>query len=250
MNHIILVILFAIMTATAQETYRQHIRNANQLYRDKAYLKSAESFEKAFHMNAEKPKLKESKMYHYYNAACSWALSGNKDKAFEHLDHIASSELYTNLDQIKNDTDFNTLKEDPRWNRLLEKIQTNREAATPLSNDELMAIFKAYTQAKNSVFRKGSTPEDVDKLYAFYTADFIYDHPGYGGEYSREHLYTNTLRFQKQGRYADNKPRILKRVLFGKSSLVVEEENADTKKIYICIIKFKKDKIYYIEELW
>ena len=57
-----------------------------------------------------------------YNAACMWAQVGEPDKAFEALEiwsRIASRDL---LEWIKHDPDMDPLRNDPRYQRLVERI--------------------------------------------------------------------------------------------------------------------------------
>jgi tetratricopeptide (TPR) repeat protein len=77
---------------------------------------------------------KESAMYYgeglklqatggdYYNQACSYALAGEKEKAFESLEQ-AAAHGFNKKHQFENDTDLASLKADAKWNILLEKLK-------------------------------------------------------------------------------------------------------------------------------
>ena len=47
-----------------------------------------------------------------------------------------------------------------------------------LSSEALKAKVVEITEAQNKVMLKGSTPADVDKLFALYSDDFVYRHDG------------------------------------------------------------------------
>ncbi|AEE50573.1 TPR end-of-group domain-containing protein [Haliscomenobacter hydrossis] len=58
----------------------------------------------------------------YYNLACGYALSGQKDNAFNALNK-AIENGFKDKGQFEGDTDLESLKADARWKALLEKLQ-------------------------------------------------------------------------------------------------------------------------------
>lgn len=60
----------------------------------------------------------------HYDAACCWALVGDADAAFRHLDEMAEAGG-TNLEWMNQDPDLRTLRNDPRWGPLTTRIQSN-----------------------------------------------------------------------------------------------------------------------------
>ena len=58
----------------------------------------------------------------FYNVACAYSLSGNKNKAFENLDK-AIENGFNSKQQFETDTDLATLKSDSRWQKLLMKVK-------------------------------------------------------------------------------------------------------------------------------
>lgn len=128
--------------------------------------------------------------------------------------------------------------------------QENIKNEKSLSKEQLIEIFKAYEEASKKVFRKGATIKDVDKLYSFYTKDYKYNHPKYGGVYSREQLYKNTIKYLKKGSY-DNFPKSTKvNMIVGLDMIVTEKKEEGNDEMLVTLYKFKGDKIYYIEEYW
>lgn len=122
--------------------------------------------------------------------------------------------------------------------------------STELSKDQLIAIFGKYQKAQENVFRSGSAVSDVDDLYSFYTDDFEYNHPKYGGIYSRELLYNNTVKYLKKGAYNNTPKSSVVKMIVGLNAIVVEEKTENESETTMTLFKFRNDKIYYIEEYW
>ena len=55
-----------------------------------------------------------------YNAACAWALAGDQDRALRNLEKALATGFITDRKPIPNDPDFASLKDDPRFRRLIE----------------------------------------------------------------------------------------------------------------------------------
>lgn len=124
------------------------------------------------------------------------------------------------------------------------------EKVASLSRADLEAVFQKYVAAQRKVFRKGSTMADAKTLFDFYTADFEYDHPKYGGIYSRELLYNNTVKYLSGGGYDDERERKVLKTIFGLDAVVVEQQYVGDEETTMTLIKFRGDKIHYIEEYW
>ncbi|WP_242920850.1 DUF6624 domain-containing protein [Pontibacter liquoris] len=60
----------------------------------------------------------------YYNAACSWALAGNKKKAFGYL-NAAIEKGFMNVSHLKQDSDLSSLRTGKRWPALVRKLEEN-----------------------------------------------------------------------------------------------------------------------------
>lgn len=119
-----------------------------------------------------------------------------------------------------------------------------------LSKSELGEIMEDYLALYNKVFGKGSTVEGVDSLYSFYTADFEYNHPKYGGVYSRDLLYNNTIKYLKKGSYENSSRRNLLNMIIGLDAVVIEQQYEDKEEATMTLFKFRNNKMYYIEEFW
>lgn len=119
-----------------------------------------------------------------------------------------------------------------------------------LSKYQLTKIFENYNQIRSKVFSDNSTVADVDSLFAFYTDSFTYNHPDYGGIYSRSLLYNNTVKFLKAGRYKNSPSRHILNMIVGLNAIVIEEQYAGSHKKTVTLYKFTGDQISYIEEYW
>ncbi len=126
-------------------------------------------------------------------------------------------------------------------------------APEPLSADALKARVAEITRAQNAVMMRGSTVEDVDRLFALYTDDFTYVHEAYGGTYTREALYGNTVRLLERGVYARTDPRyVLVSTIPGHASIAVEREEVHEGVVarHLAVFEFEGDKVSRIIEYW
>jgi len=120
-----------------------------------------------------------------------------------------------------------------------------------LTKDELKEVFTKYKKTADILFSENGTISTADKLYdEFYTADFEYNHPAYGGIYSRELLYNNTVNYLKKGGYKNSPKRHLVNIIIGLNAIVVEQKYENDDNTTMTLFKFRGDKIYYIEEYW
>ena len=97
------------------EDFGELVKKADTLYREGKYAESAEAYEAAF-------KVGESGAGLYYNAACSWALSGNKSSAFKNLNKAIAAG-WLNVEWMKQDPDLKSLHDETRWTRVVSKLQ-------------------------------------------------------------------------------------------------------------------------------
>ena len=117
MRNILLLFLLGFIFQLQSQNFEDYIKKGDSLYKLEEYKLSAESFEKAF-------KLKEGNITHYYNTACSWALSGNPQRAFQYL-RLSIKIGQRNKEWIKSDKDLATLRDLPEWQDILDMVQLN-----------------------------------------------------------------------------------------------------------------------------
>ena len=126
-------------------------------------------------------------------------------------------------------------------------------AAEDLTPDALRARVAEITQVQNKVMMAGSTAADIDALFALYTPDFVYVHEAYGGTYTRDELYANTLRALSTGRYNGAQPRYrVISMIPGHNGIAVEREEISrgVAKRHLAVFEFRGDQVSRIIEYW
>lgn len=234
----------------SQEAYTSYIKHANSLYSSKKYSESGKMFLNAFKTLSPSASFDERITIHHFNAACSFALAKENDSAFKVLNIMVDKGKYANVSQISNDKDLISLHADKRWNPLIQQIKANYEKIKPLSKEALKEVFSSYLNAQANVYKAGSSVADADHLFSFYTDDFTYNHPGYGGTYSSESLYKNTVYYIKNGGYNKAKKRVTLKTIYGLNAVAVEQQYEGSAKTTMTLYKFRKNKIYYVHEFW
>ena len=160
MKKIILSIAFSVLTMCTfgqakfkpDEKYLNHSSRAYKYYEDKKYLQSALSYDTLF-KSFKGQGLRSDK----YNAACSWALAENTSKAFSYLNKAIIIDKWANLSHILTDTDLNALHSDKRWQTLIDKVKSNKEAEEAKLNKPLVALLDTiYREDQND--RKNYEP--------------------------------------------------------------------------------------------
>lgn len=119
-------VLLVILCLTLCAQQNQLAAKAQAAYDKKAFAEGAPLFLLAAQVE---PKMASG---HLYNAACCYALSGQKDLAFSSLE-IAIAKGWRDKKHTEEDEDLATLRGDPRWNDLIAKVSTggmeaNRDA--------------------------------------------------------------------------------------------------------------------------
>lgn len=96
---------------------------AQVAYDAKDYAKSAELYERAYRLD---PKLTTA----LYNEACSLALGGQKDRAFAALSELVDRG-FNAPQSLRDDSDFASLREDPRWEKAVARAEENAKKTPP-----------------------------------------------------------------------------------------------------------------------
>jgi hypothetical protein len=104
--------------------YKLFVSKADSLYRMKDYINSAQEYQKAFDSNEGKAFPNDR-----YNAACSFALSDNIEKAFYHLFYSAvhPNIKYSNYNHLTSDPDLTSLHNNILWEKLITEVKLNKE---------------------------------------------------------------------------------------------------------------------------
>jgi len=132
------------------------------------------------------------------------------------------------------------------------------QEATKAHKDSLNAVVDDYYRLNLDVFQPNSTPEQIDQIFALFTEDFTYEHPKYGGTYSREDLYNGYKRNQASGSYDGSVMDILKfNRIAGLNAVTVlrgyvrkTETGIEQGEKQMTLFEFKNGKISRIFEYW
>ncbi len=168
---VILILLFAI--AIKAQT---HTKKADDAYNKENYKESAKLYVLALE-NGEK------EASNAYNAACSYALIGDKETAFKYL--RKSVDLgFTRVNHIKSDSDLVSLRKDSRWKEIIDKITAKSKAMrefwdspemlTPYKeniseNEKIVGLSKLWSEVKYNFVNFDLVPDvKWDALYIEY----------------------------------------------------------------------------------
>lgn len=114
-NILLIVIIFTLSSNSAiSQTYDEYVIQATELYHAKKYQESSKFWNKAF-------KIRDGFSSDYYNSACTYALAGNKNEAFNHLEKTIKNG-YEDIDWMKKDSDFASLKGSKKWSNFIDNI--------------------------------------------------------------------------------------------------------------------------------
>ena len=89
------------------QTYNEFTTEATELYQNKNYQEASKFWDKAFNIHS-------GLSSDYYNAACTNALAGNKNKAFTQLQK-AIKKGWEDIDWLKKDSDLASLRTSKKW---------------------------------------------------------------------------------------------------------------------------------------
>lgn len=149
--------------------YKLFVSKADSLYKVKDYKNSAKEYQNAFDSNDGKAFPNDR-----YNAACSFALSGEIEKAFYHLFYSAVHPTikYSNYNHITTDPDLNLLHKNILWEKLLNEVKANKEEFEKDLDKPLVAILdtiykedQTYRQQIGEVEKKYGRESDEMKAH-------------------------------------------------------------------------------------
>lgn len=149
--------------------YKSYISQAEEQFYKKEYKKAANYYTKAFTAAGE-----DGFRNDRYNAACAWAHAGNSDSAFHNLFIIAQKSDFDNYTHIIIDTDLNPIKEDTRWNKVLQIVKNNKAAKEEGLDHELIAQLDSIMildqmyrmEIDNTMETYGRASEELKELWS------------------------------------------------------------------------------------
>ena len=133
-----------------------------------------------------------------------------------------------------------------------------QDLVTPAHQDSLTNLVDKYYELNLKIFQQNSAVKDIDRLFDIFTDDFTYDHPRYGGTYTRADLYDGYVNNQKNGAYNGSVIDIrIESKIIGLNAVVVkkrfvEKDGSGTKEgnPEMTLFEFRDGKISRIVEYW
>ncbi|AMM51331.1 hypothetical protein TH61_09315 [Rufibacter sp. DG15C] len=116
MKKLLLTLICMVLFSGSQLALAQTAADAFGKYQSKEYKASGQLYDQFL-------KTGKGTATDYYNAACSWALAGEKDKAFGYLNQ-AVAKGWENKAHLQKDTDLASLHADKRWPNLIQDLDT------------------------------------------------------------------------------------------------------------------------------
>lgn len=101
--------------------YFNKIEIANSHYHNQEYLKSANAYSEAFDFINQ-----GFSVGHRYQAACAWAMAGQKDSAFSNLTREVKTGLY-DYKKMKNEKALSSLHGEKQWRELRKEVKKNQK---------------------------------------------------------------------------------------------------------------------------
>ncbi|MBB5646090.1 DUF6624 domain-containing protein [Pedobacter cryoconitis] len=125
----------------SQNNFYNLYTKAYQYYNDKKYKDAGTFFSKAYLDNYKTKKI-ESIAGAGYNAACSWSLAKQPDSAFYILNKAVNDERFlTFYTQLPKDSDFDNLRNDPRWKKITSIYLKTKETFEKGQNKEITDLL-------------------------------------------------------------------------------------------------------------
>lgn len=169
----ILISLLMIRSAVSAQSADEFIQKASEAQGRKQFAQAAAFYDKAFAAGSDDAGAA-------YDAACCYALTGNRDKAFEFLNKAGELGWFR-AGWAKEDTDLESLRTDPRWEPALALFDKNSKYveamwnspawnvpyAEDLSEDlKIAGLSRFWSEVKyNFAFPEKLAALDWDALY-------------------------------------------------------------------------------------
>lgn len=140
---LILLGLLVLSSCNRKETrnYNDLISQARDLNEAGQYEDSAEKYSEAFEVEEDKDSIQ-----HHYEAARAWALANKKDSAFAQLFRVSGEGQYSDLGQISTDNNFNSLRTDERWIKVLNRVSENKKKALAFVPEVISILDTVYKE--------------------------------------------------------------------------------------------------------
>jgi hypothetical protein len=114
------------------KAYLKLSATADSLLSKSDYINAAMVYHFAFAANGG-----QAKVIHRYNLAVCWAKLNKPDSAFVQLWRIADKGKFYNYHQLNTDTNFAALRNDAKWEKVIERVKENSRAIEKNLNESL-----------------------------------------------------------------------------------------------------------------
>lgn len=114
----IVLFIVAAVQASQEKTAAQLVKEGQAAYGNKEYALSAKLLQEAVAKGA-------TDLDTLYNTACSLALAGDGERAFQFLESVIQAG-FRNTTHLKYDVDLNSLHNDPRWEKIVAACEAQR----------------------------------------------------------------------------------------------------------------------------
>jgi tetratricopeptide (TPR) repeat protein len=135
MKYLNILLFCSISLSSFGQGFHELISEGDKMYDQGAYLQSAQLYDAAFELD-------EGSATQYYNAACSWALSGDTIHSIKYL-ALAAEKGWTNVDHLQSDSDLNSLHDVLGWDGVVDMVQSNLDEYEKDFNKPLKAQLEA-----------------------------------------------------------------------------------------------------------
>ena len=126
MRILFLIVMSFFSFSVCSQTYDAYVIEATASYQAKAYKTSLALWNKAFERHP-------GYASDYYNAACTAALAGKREIAFDYLEQAVSTG-WEDIAWLQQDSDLARLKESPKWTTFIDAIPAlQKEYVTSLN---------------------------------------------------------------------------------------------------------------------
>lgn len=114
----LLFFLLTFLTTTTAQTSGELVARADSLYQAKDYQASGETYDLAFAQH-------EGAAGALYNAACSWALAGNEDRALDYIEKSIAAG-WSNDKWMQKDSDLTLIHDNVLFKKMVEPLTAAR----------------------------------------------------------------------------------------------------------------------------
>lgn len=158
--YVLLFFIFPMMTF-AQETkktdsFQKHIHRGDSAFKAKNYPLCGTEYELALEYG-------EADFIHFFRATKCFALSKQFDKSFKYLNKSVETNWQFTCEWFEKDEKLQGLKNDPRWNDVINKCDKIKLNFNVELRDELLTLRNQYQELRSE------TPAKNDKKYQAYS---------------------------------------------------------------------------------